>query len=198
MLMTHARSFALSTLGLLGLTISAATSAQAQESYKADPVHSSVVYRVKHMNASYSWGRFDDISGSFALDSADPSRMKLDFQVKTNSIDTNNKLRDTHLKGPDFFNAVQFPTISFTSKSVAKAKTGNAYQVTGDLTFHGVTKSVTAQVSPVGTGKDMKGKPIAGIEANFLLSQKDFGITKMAAAIGDEVWVIVSVEGIKQ
>lgn len=190
---TPARSIALVTAAL-GLT----APARAADTYKADAVHSSIVFRARHMNTSYFWGRFDDISGTFTLDPSDPSQVKLQFQVKADSVDTNNPKRDQHLKGPDFFNAVQFPTISFTSKSATKAKTGNAYLVSGDLTFHGVTRPVTVQVTPVGTGKDMKGTPIAGIEASFTISQKEFGISKMSGMIGDEVWVIAGVEGGKQ
>jgi polyisoprenoid-binding protein YceI len=185
------RSLAVVSAGLL-----ITTGARAADTFKADPVHSSVVFRVKHMNTSYSWGRFNDIAGSFTLDPVSPGQSKLQFTIKAASVDTGNAMRDTHLKNPDFFNATQYPTITFVSKSVVKSDT--AYDVTGDLTFHGVTKPISFRLTPVGTGKDMKGKPIAGIEANFTLRQSDFGITKMAAAIGDDVWVNVSVEGIAQ
>ena len=170
--------------------------ARAAETFKVDPVHSAVVFRVKHMNTSYAWGRFNDLSGSFSLDPADSTKGRLQFEVKAGSVDTGNAKRDTHLKGPDFFNAVQFPTITFTSKSVAKS--AEVYEVTGDLTLHGVTKPVTFRLTPTGTGRAMTGTPIAGIEASFTIKQSDFGITKMAAMIGDEVWVNVSVEGVRQ
>jgi polyisoprenoid-binding protein YceI len=171
-------------------------SAGAGETYRADPIHSSLVFRVKHANTAYFWGRFNDLAGSFTLDQADPGAISLNFQVKTSSVDTANADRDRHLKGPDFFNSVQFPTISFTSKS-AKA-TDKGFDVQGDLTFHGVTRPITVHLTPTGTGKGPTGKAIGGIEANFTIKQSDFGITKMAAVIGDSVWVNVSVEGIKQ
>jgi polyisoprenoid-binding protein YceI len=189
------KSTMLATLGatvLAGLSLGAGTS-KAADVYKVDPVHSSVIFRVKHMNTSYAWGRFDDFAGSLSLDS---SQSKLQFQIKTASVDTNNANRDNHLRSPDFFNAVQFPTIGFVSKSVTQK--GNAYEVVGDMTLHGVTRPLTFKLIPTGTGKDMKGNAIAGFEASFTLSQKEFGITKMAAAIGDEVWVIVGIETIKQ
>ena len=168
----------------------------AAETYSADPVHSSVVFRVKHMNTSYAWGRFNDLSGSFTLDPADPAKSKMAFTIKAGSVDSNSKIRDNHLKSPDFFNVVQYPEITFASKSVAKAS--NGYQVDGMLTFHGVTKPISFVIASTGTGKDMKGNAIAGIDTNFVLKQSDFGITKMAAAIGDEVNVIVSIEGVKK
>jgi polyisoprenoid-binding protein YceI len=154
------------------------------------------VFRVKHLNTSYAWGRFNAISGSFTLDPADASKSKLAFTVKAGSVDTNNKDRDKHLMSPDFFNAVQYPDITFTSKSVVKS--GPGYEVSGTLTFHGVTKPVAFTLTPTGAGKDMRGNSIAGVETGFSLKQSDFGITKMAAAIGDEVNVYVSIEGVKK
>ncbi len=172
------------------------TVTQAADTYAVDPVHSSVVFRVKHMNTSHAWGRFDTIDGSFKLDTADATQSKLTFTVKAGSVNTNNPARDNHLKGPDFFNAVQYPNITFVSDSVSK--TAKGYEVKGSMTFHGVTKPIAFVVEPTGTGKDMKGNMIAGIDANFTLKQSDFGITKMAAAIGDEVNVFVSIEGVKK
>jgi polyisoprenoid-binding protein YceI len=175
----------------------AATSYQAcaSETYQADPVHSSVIFRVKHANTAYFWGRFNEITGAFALDSADPSQVKLQFEVKAASVDTGNAKRDQHLKGPDFLNAVQFPTITFASKSVEKSD--KAYLVTGEMTLHGVTKPITVHLWPTGTGKGPTGAAIGGIEANVTIHQSDFGITKMAGMIGDDVWINISVEGVR-
>ena len=148
------------------------------------------------MNTSYCWGRFNDITGTFAIDEADPSKSVLDFKVKTSSVDTGQPKRDMHLKSPDFFNAVQYPTISFKSKSAVKA--GTAYEVTGELTLHGVTKPILVKLTPTGTGKDMAGAAIAGIEASFTIKRTDFGMDKMTGAVGDDIWVTVSVEGAKK
>jgi polyisoprenoid-binding protein YceI len=178
------------------LSVFFTVTARAADTYVADPVHSSVVFKVKHLNTSNAWGRFNAIAGSFTLDSADPSKSKLDFTVKAASVDTNNEARDKHLQSPDFFNAVQYPEIKFVSKSVSKSTEG--YEVTGELNFHGVTKPLSFVLTQTGAGKDMRGNAIAGVEANFIVKQSDFGITKMAAAIGDEVTVWVSIEGIKK
>src|SRR5262249_22090455 len=137
-----------------------------------------------------------DIAGTFTLDSADPAQTKLQFQVKSASVDTGNARRDQHLKGPDFFNVVQFPTISFTSKSVTKS--GDDYEVNGDLTLHVVTKPVPVCVPPSGSGKGPTGRAIAGIEANFTLRRTDFGMSNMVGPVGDDVWVSVGVEGIRR
>jgi polyisoprenoid-binding protein YceI len=171
-------------------------SSRAAETYAADPVHSSLVYRVKHMNTSFFWGRFDAIAGSFTLDDANPAESRFEFQVKADSVDTADAKRDQHLKSPDFFNVVQFPTITFKSQSIAKS--GSAYEVSGDLTLHGVTKPVAVRVVPTGTGKDMRGTPIAGIEATLNIKRSDFGMTKMIPAVGDDVWINVSIEGARK
>jgi polyisoprenoid-binding protein YceI len=182
-------ALALSILG--GLAVSAPASAA--EAYAADPVHSSLVYRVKHFNATYFWGRFNTITGSFTLDEANPAQCQFDFQVKADSIDTGNAKRDQHLKSPDFFNVVQFPTIAFKSQKVTKS--GEAYDVVGDLTLHGVTKPVTVKVVPTGKGKGPMGAPIAGIEATLTLKRTDFGMSNMVGPLGDDVWVTVGIEG---
>ena len=188
------RALAVLAIGVSGAAIAA--EARAEESYQADPVHSSVVFRVKHMNTTYFWGRFNEITGTFSLDSADPAQNKFQFQVKAGSVNTGEAKRDEHLKGPDFFNAVEFPTISFVSTGATKLE--NGYEVSGDLTLHGVTKPIKVRVVPTGTGKGPTGAPIAGIESTFTISQKDFGITKMANMIGDDVLITVGVEGIKK
>jgi polyisoprenoid-binding protein YceI len=167
---------------------------RAADTYQVDPVHSAVAYRVKHLNVSYALGRFNNIAGSFVLDSADPAQSKFDFTVKTDSIDTGNPARDGHLKGPDFFNARQFPTITFKSKSVASAGE-NQYEVKGDLTLHGVTREVTLKVEKTGEGPGMRGGKLAGLFTEFTLKRSDFGMKNMVGPVGDEVTVVVSVEG---
>jgi polyisoprenoid-binding protein YceI len=184
----------LSALGvciLSGLAVS--PPATAAETYAADTVHSSIVYRVKHNNAAYFWGRFNSISGSFTLDESNPSASQFDFQVKADSVYSGDPKRDTHLKSPDFFNVVQFPTIAFKSQSVTKS--GDAYEVVGDLTLHGVTKPVTAKVVPTGRTKDRSGRTIAGIEATLMIKRTEFGMSYGVGMLGDDVWLTVSVEG---
>jgi polyisoprenoid-binding protein YceI len=176
--------------------LGAGQSGRAAETYAADTTHSSVVYRVKHLNTSFAWGRFNDIKGAFTLDESNPVEGRFEFQVKADSIDTADPKRDQHLKSPDFFNAVQFPAITFKSQSITKS--ANGYDVTGDLTLHGVTKPVTLKVVQTGAGKNMTGTPIAGIETSFNLKRSDFGMSKMIPAVGDDVWVNVSIEGVRK
>jgi polyisoprenoid-binding protein YceI len=183
-------------LAVSAVVVASSQAAKAADVWAVDAVHSSVVFRVKHMNTSHAWGRFNSLAGSITLDSADPAQSKVAFTIKANSVDTNNKARDAHLMSPDFFSAVQYPNITFASESVTKSARG--YEVIGSLTFHGVTKPLAFVLVPSGSGKDMKGGEIAGFDASFVVKQSDFGITKMAAAIGDEVSVYVSLEVAKK
>jgi polyisoprenoid-binding protein YceI len=176
--------------------ISISTSARAlgAETFRVDPVHSTVVYRVKHFNVSYSLGRFNSVTGSFTLDPADPSQCRFELSVRTDSLDSGNQARDGHLKGPDFFNARQYPTITFKSKSVVSAGQ-NTYEVKGDLTMHGVTKEVTLKVEQTGMGPGMRGGKLAGLYTEFTLKRSEFGMKNMLEAVGDDVAVTVSIEG---
>lgn len=171
-------------------------SGYAVERYVADATHSSTVFRTKHMNTSNAWGRFNEIAGSFTLDETNPSESQFEFQVKASSIDTANDKRDQHLKSPDFLNAVQFPDITFKSQTVTRS--GDAYEVTGDLTLHGVTKPISVRVVPTGKGKTMLGTPTAGIEATFNIKRSEFGMNKMIGPVGDDVWINVSIEGVRK
>lgn len=173
------------------LTFIATLSPLSAADYKVDPHHTSAVFRIEHFGIAHVWGRFNDVSGTFDLDK------NIDIEIKTASIDTNNQKRDDHLRSPDFFNAKQFPTLSFKSKSISKTS-GDSYKVMGELSIHGQTKSITVEIKKSGEGKDPWGNFRQGFEANFTLKRSDFGMTFMADGIGDEVEVFFAVEGIKQ
>jgi polyisoprenoid-binding protein YceI len=180
---------------LIALVVAALPALAAAETFKVDSVHSSVNFRVKHMNVSYAYGRFTSITGTFNLDPADPTKSSFDFTVKSDSVDTGEPKRDGHLKSPDFFNVRQYPTITFKSKSVASAGE-NTYDVTGDLTLHGVTKPVTIKVEQTGKGAGMGGRgAVAGLLASFNIKRSDFGMKGMVGPVGDDVRVEVSIEG---
>ena len=179
---------------LVVASVGTGTLALAADPFLVDTVHSSILFRVKHMNTSLAYGRFDDFAGAFLLDEADPSKSLFDLTIKAESVDTASAARDKHLKGTDFFNAQQFPTIKFKSKSVTKAAKGS-YDVAGDLTLHGVTKPVTFKLSATGSGKGMRGEALAGVEATTVIKRSDFGMSFMVGPIGDEVTVIVALEG---
>ena len=167
-----------------------APTALAADSFTLDPVHSSVMFRIEHMGVSNFYGSFNDVSGSYTL-GENPS---FNFTIKTESIDTRNEGRDKHLKSPDFFNAVEFPTITFKSTSVEKA--GDNLKVTGDLTMHGVTKPVTAELK-FWPAKETRQGVKGGFETMFTIKRTDFGMNTYVTegALGDEVTVLFAGEG---
>lgn len=166
------------------------------DEFKVDPMHSSVSFQVQHAGISYVHGRFNEISGEFAIAKADPSKSSCTLTIKTESVDTNNKGRDTHLRSADFFNVKQFPTITFKSKSFKAIEGG--YEVAGDLTMHGETKPVTFKLNG---GKETEFPPKVkrtGYWAELKINRSDFGMNKMLEAIGDTVYISVGVEGTKK
>jgi polyisoprenoid-binding protein YceI len=168
--------------------------AHAADSYKIDPVHSSVVFEVLHLGVSKFYGRFNDVSGGFVVDPANPAASSFEVVVKTDSVDTANAKRDQHLKSPDFFNAAQFPAITLKSKSLKKVADGK-WQAVAELDLHGVKKDVTVDIEHVGTGTHPRGGQISGYHTLLKIKRSDFGMTFMPDGIGDDVAVIVSIEG---
>jgi len=160
--------------------------------YSIDAVHSAVIFRVKHMDTSWSYGRFNTFSGTIEVDEKNPEKCSVSFSIEMDSLDTNNKKRDTGLKSQEFFDAVQFPTSSFASKTVKKTA-DKKYSVTGDLELHGVTKPVTLDLENTGFS-DSKMGVRAGYLATFTIQRSDFGLTAMTGAIGEAVEITVSLE----
>ncbi|HRJ50662.1 MAG: YceI family protein [Phycisphaeraceae bacterium] len=163
----------------------------ASPTFKVDAVHSSVLYRIKHLNAAWSYGRFNDISGTFNIDDGGA----IDVTVKTASVDSANAKRDGHLQSPDFFSAKEFPEITF--KSTSMTRTGDdTFEARGPLTLRGVTRDVTVSIEKTGEGPGQRGQgKVQGFEARFTIKRTDFGINYMVGPLGDEVTLIVSLEG---
>ncbi|MEN9019440.1 MAG: YceI family protein, partial [Verrucomicrobiales bacterium] len=168
----------------------------AGEKFKIESVFSSVLFKVRHMQTANAWGRFNKIDGSLDYEAADPTKSVLEITIDPTSIDTNSKKRDQHLVGPDFFNAKEFDKITFKSKSIKKVS-DKGYELTGDLTMLGVTKTVTATGEFYGEGKSPKGDKIVGAEATFKVKRTDFGMNFGIPNIGDEITLIVSVEALE-
>jgi len=174
-----------------------ATPAFADEQYKVDAVHSSVVFRVKHMGVSYCYGRFNKVSGTFHLDELNPAESTLDVSVDVSSIDTANEKRDEHLRKADFFDAEKFPTIRFQGTKVSRNNAGT-FKVDGNLTLHGVTRPVTVEIEATGSGKGTLGETRSGLEGIFSIRRSEFGMDQMIGPVADDVRLMVSLEGIRQ
>jgi polyisoprenoid-binding protein YceI len=174
-----------------------AGSAPAAE-YTVDPIHSSLLFRVNHLGAGNIYGRFNQFSGTFAFDPKNPAGCSLTMEVIVDSIDSANKDRDAHLKSNTFFNAKEFPKITFKSSKM-KALDAKTYEVTGDFTLHGVTKSVTVKLERIGSATHPKTKAIiTGFETTFTIKRSDFGMKALVPAIGDEVKIIFAAEGTRK
>jgi polyisoprenoid-binding protein YceI len=192
-----------SALTALACLLTARLATAAPETYTVDPVHTSIVFSVSHTGFSYIYGVFRKAEGVYLLDKANPAACQFRFAIQTGSLDTNHPERDTHLRSPDFFSAQEFPTITFVSTSCALANTPDGsivYNVTGELTMHGVKRSVTIPLRMLGEGvgpfKDYR----TGFLSNFTLKRTDFGMSNLLDnnMVGDAVAVTISFEGSRQ
>ena len=165
--------------------------------YKVDEAHSMAIFRASHLGISQTYGRFNDISGSFEWDASSPESASLSVTIQASSIDTNHEKRDQHLRNPDFFNAVQFPVITFVSSSFTPRQDGT-YTVAGTLTLHGVSKEITVELHAVGEGSDPWGGYRAGFHTAFTIDRVDYGMDYMTDGIPSDVGLIISLEGIRQ
>jgi polyisoprenoid-binding protein YceI len=165
------------------------------DTYDVDAVHSAVMFRAKRMGVVYVYGRFNEFAGTIEMNGEDVTTGKLSLEVKTASVDTGNQRRDDHLRSPDFLDAAQLPVMKFESTGVRAA--GNGFEVTGNLTLHGVTRPVTASIEQVGSGKDPRaGKALVGFEGKFTLKRSDFDIEFMMGPVSDEIDVHIALHAV--
>jgi polyisoprenoid-binding protein YceI len=170
----------------------ASPSCSAAAALTVDPVHSSAVFRIKHLDTAWFWGRFNQVTGEINLEESG----SVSLEVDADSVDTHNAQRDAHLKSQDFFSVKEFPKLSFKSKSLTKK--GEDWEVAGDFTLHGVTKPLTVMVKPTGSSNDPKMGPRSGFETEFTIKRSDHGMSFMLAdkGLGDEVKVMLSIEAV--
>jgi len=174
----------------------AAPAPAAADDYVLDDMHTAASFKIAHIGLSWTHGRFNEVAGAFTLDAADPNKASFTLNIKAESLDTNNKKRDDHLRSPDFFNVKQFPGISFKSTTVKPAK--DDFDVTGELTLHGVTKSITVPLKGGAKAEFPKGVQRTGFSTELVLKRSEFGMDKMIGPVGDEVYVSISFEGVKK
>jgi polyisoprenoid-binding protein YceI len=192
------RRFAAALTALLALSAAAHA---ATETYLFDKSHSKVGFQIRHWLTKVE-GRFTEYDGKILIDREKPANSSVEMAIQASSIDTGQERRDNHLRSADFFEVEKYPTITFkSSKVVPKEK--DLYEVTGDLTMHGVTKTIVAPVRHTGflnLGKQEK----AGFEITFPINRKDYGIVWNRTAdqggvmLGDEVEISVLVEANKE
>ncbi|RWI17726.1 MAG: polyisoprenoid-binding protein [Mesorhizobium sp.] len=163
--------------------------------FDIDPVHSGIVFFINHLGFSNVIGVAKEFSGEFTFDKDAPEASKLQAKVKVSSISTNNAQRDSDIQGADWFNATEFPEITFVGTKFTKSSDKQG-TITGDLTIAGVTKPVTLDVTFNGQGKNpWDGSLEAGFSATAKLKRSDFGMTANLPLIGDEVTLRIETEG---
>ena len=167
-----------------------------------DTAHTNLGFSARHAMVAKVRGHFADYSGTFTIDGENIANSKAEITIQTASILTGQADRDGHLKSPDFLDVENFPTITFVSTAVAEK--GDQVVITGDLTIHGVTKSVDVTYDFLGVSQDPWGNSKVGFEGSTKISRKDFGLTWNAALetggvlVGDEIKLNLDVEGTKQ
>jgi polyisoprenoid-binding protein YceI len=171
--------------------------------WNLDAGHSAAGFKVRHMMIAHSKGEFSGLTGVLKLDEDDYTRSTVEASIPIATLRTGDESRDVHLKNADFFDAEKFPTMTFKSTSI-KSTSNCDYAVTGDLTIHGVTKSVTLAVEDVsGPSKDPWGNQRIGLSASTKVNRQDFGLTWNTALetggvlLGDEVTLTLDVQFIK-
>ncbi len=163
-----------------------------------DRAHSQVEFQVRHL-LSRVRGRFTDFAGTIQFDPATPGRSSVSFSVQTASIDTNQPDRDTHLRSDDFFAVEKYPSLTFASTRIV-ARGPEQFEVAGELTIRGITRSVVLPVAYLGAAKDPWGNEKLAFETEITLDRKEYGLTWNTALeaggflVGDDVRVTISLQ----
>ncbi len=183
----------------IGAALLVTATAQALDTYKVDPAHSSIGFSVDHMVIDTVHGRFRQFDSSITVDPENGNALKqATATIQAKSIDTDVEKRDNHLRSPDFFDAEKYPTITFESTGV------DGQTLTGKFTLHGVTKEISLPIKIKGPIKDPMGNTHLSLEANTKLNRKDYGLTwnKILEAgglmVGEEITIQINGSFVKQ
>lgn len=167
--------------------------------WKIDPDHSVAAFSIRHLEVAFVHGQLNDVSGAIKLDPDNIGSLSIELEIGISSIITGIRKRDDHLKSADFFDTEKFPKISFKSKKVDK--NGDLrVKISGDLTIHGVTKSVTLDVDFAGPVKSPFGETSIGLTGRIALNREDFGVSwntpleSGGVMVGKDVEVSVDIE----
>jgi len=168
--------------------------------YQIDSAHTHAQFKVRHLMISNVKGDFDKVTGTVTIDDTNHALSSINVTVDIASISTREPQRDAHLKSADFFDVEKFPTITFVSKEVVKSG-DDSFEVVGDLTMHGVTRTIDLNVESVTPEvKDPFGLYRRGAEAKATIMRSDFGLKYNmlleagGVAIGDEVHITIDAE----
>lgn len=175
---------------------------QTATKWAIDPMHSEVQFKVKHLVISTVSGFFKSFEGTVESENEDFQDAKINFSIDINSIDTNQTMRDEHLKGPEF-ESEKYPHIKFQSTSFKKTD-DDEYELKGDLTIKDVTKPVTLEVEFGGAATDFYGNTKAGFEITGKINRKEFGLTwdgvteAGSVVVGEDIKLTINAQLAKQ
>jgi len=177
--------------------------ARNRTTWDIDLSHSSIRFSVKHLNISTVHGRFDRWTGLVELDEAGMDRSRVSARIEGASINTHEPKRDVHLRSADFFDTDKYPVITFDSTRVEKAADGG-FQMSGDLSIAGVTRTVALDVELLGRAKDPWGAERAVFSASTTIDRRDFGLVWSQVLetggllVGEKVKIEISIEAVRR
>ena len=147
--------------------------------YAIDPSHTRIGFSARHAMVTKVRGHFDQFEGNAHVDTTTPANSSVNVTIEAASVTTGNEQRDGHLKTPDFFDIANYPQITFVSTSVERD--GSDWDITGDLTINGVTKSVTIPFEETGSAKDPFGNTRVGFEGAVTIDRTEWNLSFNAA-----------------
>lgn len=170
--------------------------------FDIDKAHSTVGFKVRHLGLSNVTGTFSDYAARVELDPSDLSTLSVAARIDVASVDTGNEDRDADLRSDNFFDVEQHPQLRFQSTGVTEVN-GNTFKLAGDLTMHGVTKSITLDGELIGVAAGSMGKQRVGIEARATVDRRDYGLTwnRLTEAggviVGHDVTIVLDIEAVQ-
>lgn len=180
----------------LAVVLTGMSSFAIADAYTIDPVHTYPSFEINHLGFSTMRGRFNETKGKFDLDLKKKSG-SVNVVITAASVDTGFKKRDDHLRSPDFLNVAEFPQIKFESTKVVFTGDKTA-TVEGNLTIMATTKPITLNVTAINCGVNpLNKKETCGFDANATFKRSDYGVNYGLPAVGDEMKLLLEMEGIK-
>jgi polyisoprenoid-binding protein YceI len=167
--------------------------------WKVDPVHSSVEFQVKHLGIATVKGQFNEFEGTLEVDE---SGARAHGKAIVASVDTREPQRDAHLRSADFFHAEEHPEITFESTAIRQLDE-DTFEIEGDFTIHGVTRTLTLEATLEGSETDPQGNPRVGLSASAQINRSDYDMKFNMAlgsgnvVVGDKVKILLEVSAVK-
>lgn len=187
----------LAAIALSAALLSSASSFAADYNIDIKGTHAFINFKIQHLGYSWLTGRFNKFDGEFSYDENNLAASKIKVNIDVTSIDSNHAERDKHLRGDNFLNTAKFPDASFVSTKIV-TKSDATFDIVGDLTLHGTTKSITINAKKIGEGKDPWGGYRAGFEGAITLRPADFGINYDLGPASATLELELLIEGIKK